>query len=94
MTYCSTNSGVCGIGAASGTSDDKHTLSGSAHSGWINLMLKLLILLIVIAVIAGALGFTGVAAGAAFLAKVVFGIMLVGIVIVLALVFLGIAALT
>lgn len=57
-------------------------------------MLKLLILLIVIAVVAGALGFTGVAAGAAFFAKVVFGIMLVGIVIMLALVFLGIAALT
>lgn len=57
-------------------------------------MLKLLILLVIIALVAGALGFTGVAAGAAFLAKFVFGIMLVGIVIVLALAFLGIAALT
>ena len=57
-------------------------------------MLKFLVLLVVIAIVAGALGFTGVAAGAAFLAKFVFGIMLVGIVIVLALAFLGIAALT
>ena len=57
-------------------------------------MLKLLILLVVIALVAGALGFTGVAAGVAFVAKFVFGIMLVGIVIMLALAFLGIAALT
>ena len=57
-------------------------------------MLKLLILLVVIAFVAGALGFTGVAAGVAFVAKFVFGIMLVGIVIMLALAFLGIAALT
>ena len=57
-------------------------------------MLKLLILLIVVAIVAGALGFTGIAAGAAFFAKIIFGIMLVGIVIMLALVFLGISALT
>ena len=57
-------------------------------------MLKLLILLVVIAIVAGALGFTGLAAGAAFFAKVIFAMMLVGIVILLALAFLGIAALT
>ena len=55
-------------------------------------MLKLLILLVVIALVSGALGFSGVAAGAAFLAKIIFGLMLVGIVIILALVMLGIAA--
>jgi uncharacterized membrane protein YtjA (UPF0391 family) len=57
-------------------------------------MLKLLILLIIIAAVSGLLGFSGLAAGAAFLAKVVFGIMLIGIVIVLALAFLGLAALS
>ena len=57
-------------------------------------MLKLLILLVVIALVSGALGFSGVAAGAAFLAKIVFGIMLVGIVIILAMVIFGIAALS
>ena len=55
-------------------------------------MLKLLILLVVIALVSGALGFSGVAAGAAFLAKIIFGLMLLGIVIILALVMLGIAA--
>jgi len=55
-------------------------------------MLKLLILLVVIALVSGALGFSGIAAGAAFLAKIVFGLMLIGIVIVLAMVVLGIAA--
>jgi uncharacterized membrane protein YtjA (UPF0391 family) len=64
------------------------------HCGRSVIMLKLLILLVVIAFVAGALGFTGVAAGVAFVAKFVFGIMLVGIVIMLALAFLGIAALT
>ncbi|UJW86968.1 DUF1328 family protein [Devosia sp. SL43] len=57
-------------------------------------MLKLLILLVVVALVSGALGFTGLAAGAAFAAKLVFGLMLAGIVILLALAFLGIAALT
>ena len=61
---------------------------------WRIAVLKLLILLVIIAVVAGALGFSGVAAGAAFLAKVVFGIMLIGIVILLAMVVLGIAAFT
>ncbi len=55
-------------------------------------MLKLLILLVVIAVVAGALGFTGIAAGAGFLAKIIFFLMLAGIVLVLVLVMLGIAA--
>lgn len=57
-------------------------------------MLKLLILLVVIALVSGALGFSGLAAGAAFLAKIVFGLMLLGIVIILALAFLGFAALS
>lgn len=56
-------------------------------------MLNLLIGLIVIALIAGALGFTGVAAGAATAAKIVFGIMVVGIVLVLILMAMGIAIL-
>ncbi|MGV8830998.1 MAG: DUF1328 domain-containing protein [Devosia sp.] len=55
-------------------------------------MLKLLILLVVIALVSGALGFSGLAAGAAFLAKIIFGIMMIGIVIVLGMVLLGIAA--
>ena len=57
-------------------------------------MLKLLILLVIVAVVSGALGFSGVAAGAAFLAKIIFGLMLVGIVILLALTFLGLAVLS
>lgn len=57
-------------------------------------MFKLLLVLIVVAVVAGALGFTNIAAGAAFFAKIVFGIMLVGIVLLLTLAFMGIAALT
>ena len=56
-------------------------------------MLRLLILLIVIAIVAGALGFTGIAAGAAFLAKLVFFLMLAGVVLILALVLFGIASL-
>lgn len=56
-------------------------------------MLNLLLLLIVIAVVAGALGFTGIAAGAAFGAKIVFGIMLIGIVIMLLLAVLGMVVL-
>ncbi|MGV8854483.1 MAG: DUF1328 domain-containing protein [Devosia sp.] len=57
-------------------------------------MLKLLILLVIIALVSGALGFSGLAAGAAFLAKIIFGLMLIGIVILLALTFLGLAALS
>ena len=56
-------------------------------------MLRLLILLIVIAIVAGALGFTVIAAGAAFLAKLVFFLMLAGVVLILALVLFGIASL-
>jgi uncharacterized membrane protein YtjA (UPF0391 family) len=54
-------------------------------------MLGLLIALIVIALIAGTLGFTGIAAGAAFLARIVFFIMLAGIVIMLILAMMGLA---
>ena len=46
------------------------------------------------AVIAGALGFTGIAVGAAFLARIIFAIMLVGIVVMLVLVFTGMVLLT
>ena len=56
-------------------------------------MLGLLVTLIVIAVIAGALGFTGVARGAATLAKIVFGLMLIGIVLILILAAMGLAIL-
>jgi uncharacterized membrane protein YtjA (UPF0391 family) len=56
-------------------------------------MLGLLITLIVIALIAGALGFTGIAAGAAFLAKIIFAVMLIGIVIILVMAMLGMAIL-
>ncbi|MCS6759751.1 MAG: DUF1328 domain-containing protein [Candidatus Devosia euplotis] len=47
-----------------------------------------------IALVSSALGFFGLAAGAAFLAKIVFGIILIGIVVLLAPVFLGLAALS
>lgn len=57
-------------------------------------MLKLLILLVIIAFVSGALGFTGIAAGAAFFAKIIFGIMLIGIVVMLILMAMGIALLT
>ncbi|HEY4201354.1 MAG TPA: DUF1328 domain-containing protein [Devosiaceae bacterium] len=56
-------------------------------------MLGLLVGLIVIALVSGFLGFTGIAVAAATLAKIVFALMLIGIVIVLALVAMGIAAL-
>ena len=46
-------------------------------------MLGLLITLVVVAVIAGALGFTGIARGAATLAKIGFALMVVGIVLLL-----------
>jgi len=52
-------------------------------------MLNLLILLIVVALVAGGLGFTGIAAGASFIAKIVFGIMVIGIVVMLLMVLLG-----
>jgi len=57
-------------------------------------MLGLLIALVLITLVAGALGFTGLAAGAAVLARIVFFVMLAGIVILLLLVAFGIAVLT
>lgn len=54
-------------------------------------MLGLLIALIVIALIAGAFGFTGIAAGAATGARIVFGLMLLGILIVVILAITGMA---
>lgn len=56
-------------------------------------MFQFLILMIVIALVAGALGFTGIAAGAAVIAKIVFGIMIVGIVIGLLMLAFGISIL-
>ena len=57
-------------------------------------MLKLLIILVIVAVVSGAMGFTGISAGAATLAKIVFGIMLAGIAVLLVLLFTGVALLT
>ncbi len=54
-------------------------------------MLGLLIALIVIALVAGTLGFTGVARGAATLARIVFFLMLAGIVIMIILAVMGLA---
>lgn len=56
-------------------------------------MLRLLLFLVVVAIVAGLLGFTGIAAGAALLAKIIFGLMLAGIVVILVLVMMGVAAL-
>lgn len=52
-------------------------------------MLQFFILLIVIAFVAGALGFTGIAAGAAGLAKIVFFLMVAGLAIMLLLALFG-----
>lgn len=60
---------------------------------WRLAMFGLLIGLIVIAVVAGALGFTGIAVGAATLARIVFGVMVIGIIIVVVLMMMGIALL-
>lgn len=57
------------------------------------IMLQLLLILIVIALVAGAMGFTTLAGAAATLAKIVAGIMLVGIVIILILAAMGLAIL-
>lgn len=46
-------------------------------------MLKLAILFLVIALVAGLLGFTGIAAGAATIAKILFGIFLALFLVVL-----------
>ena len=54
-------------------------------------MLQLLIVLVVVALGAGAFGFTGISQGAATLAKIVFAIMLVGIVLILILGAMGLA---
>lgn len=57
-------------------------------------MLELAITAFVISLIAGALGFTGIARGAARVAKILFGIFLVLALLLLVLFFLGIGALT
>lgn len=50
------------------------------------------IIALVISLIAGAMGFTGVAAGAATIARVLFGVFLLIAIIIFALVILGIGA--
>ena len=55
-------------------------------------MLELALAALVISLIAGALGFTGVARGAATVAKVIFGLFLVVAVVLLLLAVLGIGA--
>ena len=54
-------------------------------------MLELAIAALVISLIAGGLGFTGVAAGAASVAKLLFGIFLLIAVVMLVLFFLGVS---
>ena len=53
-------------------------------------MLTWLIVFVIVAVIAAGLGFTGIAAGAATLARIIFGLMLIGIVLMLALTLFGV----
>lgn len=57
------------------------------------IMFQLLLFCMVVAVIAGALGFTGIAAGAATIAKIVFFIMLASIALMLILTAMGLAIL-
>ncbi|HYZ85251.1 MAG TPA: DUF1328 family protein [Bryobacteraceae bacterium] len=57
-------------------------------------MLELAITALVISLIAGALGFTKVAAGAAAIAKIIFGIFLVIALILFALIAMGISLIT
>ena len=54
-------------------------------------MLKWAVIFLVISLVAGALGFTGIARGAATIAKVIFFVFLALFVAVLLLVFLGIS---
>ena len=54
-------------------------------------MIELAIGALIIALVAGALGFTGVARGAATIAKVVFGLFLVGALVLFLLIVLGIS---
>jgi len=56
-------------------------------------MLQLLIILLIVAIVSGAMGFTRLSSGAATLAKIIFAIMLVGIVLLLILAVMGIAVL-
>jgi len=56
-------------------------------------MFGLLITLVIVAVVAGALGFTRLSAGAATIAKVIAGLMLIGIVLIIVLGAMGVAAL-
>jgi uncharacterized membrane protein YtjA (UPF0391 family) len=54
-------------------------------------MLELAVGALVVALIAGALGFTGIASGAATIAKVLFGLFLLMAVVLLLLVWLGVS---
>jgi uncharacterized membrane protein YtjA (UPF0391 family) len=57
-------------------------------------VLKTALFLFIVSLIAAALGFTGIAGAAAGLAKIIFAIALVGALIVLALVVMGVKAIT
>ena len=54
-------------------------------------MLELAIVALLISLVAGALGFSGLASGAALIAKVVFGLMLLVAVAIIALIALGVS---
>jgi len=56
-------------------------------------MIKLLIVLVMVSIVAGALGFTGIARGAASAAKIIFFLLLAVIFVLVVLAALGIAAL-
>ena len=55
-------------------------------------MLGLLITLVIVALVAGALGFTRLSAGAATIAKIIAAVMLIGVVLLLILGAMGVAA--
>lgn len=57
-----------------------------------NLMLKYAIIFVVISLIAGALGFGGIAAGSAGIAKILFGLFLILAIVFIVLAALGVGA--
>jgi uncharacterized membrane protein YtjA (UPF0391 family) len=77
---------------APGSAFFPRALRASACAALENKMLKYAIIFAVISLIAGALGFGGVAAGAAGMAKVLFGLFLILAVIFVVLAALGVGA--
>ena len=57
-------------------------------------MIELAVGALIVALIAGALGFTGIARGAATLFKIVFGILVIAVLILFVLIALGISIVT